>query len=267
MKKLLAPLAALAISAPALADDQFSLTTGIDYSSGKYGNAKSTDIVYIPVTGQYEADKLTLRLTVPYIAISGPGGVVQGFGRVASPTSPNGGGPSFGRPAAGRGTATTTNSGLGDVVAQAGYDVYSTDALILSVVGKVKFGTADANKGLGTGRNDYSAQVDGYYTVVPKTTLFATAGYKVVGAPSGVSVSNVPYGMLGANQKLGEATNAGVMLSYVQSATTAGANQEDVTVYASQKLSKSLKLQASVLKGFANGSPDYGGSLMVTGYF
>jgi hypothetical protein len=38
-------------------------------------------------------------------------------------------------------------------------------------------------------------------------------------------------------------------------------------VYASQKVSKSLKLQVSLLKGFADGSPDYGGGVMITGLF
>jgi tetrahydromethanopterin S-methyltransferase subunit G len=41
MKKLLTALAMLAITVPAVADDQFSLGTGFDYSSGKYGNATS----------------------------------------------------------------------------------------------------------------------------------------------------------------------------------------------------------------------------------
>ena len=111
-----------------------------------------------------------------------------------------------------------------------------------------------------------SAQVDGYYTL-KKTTLLATAGYKIVGAPTGIAVNNVPYGMLGASQKLSDTSSAGVMLSVAKSAFAAGSNLRDVTVYASQKVSKSLKLQASLLKGFADGSPDYGGGVMITGLF
>ncbi len=275
MKIMLPALAALAVSAPAMADSQFSLATGFDYSTGKYGNATSTDILYVPVTAQYETDDLTLKLTVPYISVTGPGGVIRGFGRIVSPTGTNGGAPAFGRP--GRGgmtttvatttTTTTSNSGLGDVVASAGYTVYSANALTLDVVGKIKFGTADANKGLGTGENDYSMQVDGYYTLAQKTTLFATAGYKIVGAPVGVTVNNVPYGMLGASQKVSDATSVGAMLSVVKSPTSVTSDQRDVTVYGVKKLSKQLKIQVSLLKGFANGSPDYGGGAIITGYF
>ncbi len=277
MKTLLSTLAALTISVPVLADDQFSMTTGFDYSTGKYGNAVSTNITYVPLIAQYETDDLTLKLTVPYISVTGPGGVVRGFGRVVSPTSMNGGAPALGRPGRGGGmtttttatttTATTSNSGLGDVVASAAYTAYSDNALILDIVGKIKFGTADANKGLGTGENDYSFQLDGYYTLPGKTTLFATAGYKIVGAPPGITVNNVPYGMIGASQKVSDSTSVGLMLSVVKSATAVSSDQRDVTAFASRKLSKNWKLQANLLKGFADGSPDYGGGLMITAYF
>jgi len=82
MRKKLAALALLAISVPAVADDQFSLGAGFAYSTGKYGNAASTGILYLPVTGKYESGNLTLKLTVPYISVTGPGGVVQGIGRM-----------------------------------------------------------------------------------------------------------------------------------------------------------------------------------------
>ncbi len=261
MKKTLSVLALLAVSAPVLAEDKLSLTTGFDYSTGKYGNATSTDILYVPFTGQYESGNLTLKLTVPYISVTGPGGVIQGFGRVPTTSTSR-----FGRPGAG-GPATSTQSGLGDVIASAGYTFYSGDALSLDAVGKVKFGTADPNKGLGTGMNDYFGEIDGYYTLVEKTTLMATAGYKIVGAPTGVTTNNVPYGMIGLDQKTDETTHIGIMYDQVNSVSPTIADQRDVTVYASQKLSRSLKVQANLMKGFSTSSPDYGGGLMITGYF
>lgn len=263
MRKVLAGLLLLAIAGRVLAADGFSLSTGVDYSTGKYGNAVSTDILYVPVIGKYTADRLSLMLTLPYISITGPGGVIQGYGRMVSPA----GGTGFGRSARGGGLATSTNSGLGDVVTSAGYLVYAADALSLDVVGKIKFGTADENKGLGTGQNDYSAQVDGSFRLHDRTSLFATAGYKVVGAPVGIATNNVAFGTLGVNQQLREGANAGAMVDAAQSAFVTGGAQRDVTVYASQELSRSTSVQASLLKGFADGSPDYGGRIMITGSF
>lgn len=259
MLKRITALALLAISAPAMAEASKSLTTGFDYSTGKYGGTTSTSMLYIPVTGKVQFDYLYLKLTVPYLSVTSMGEVVvRGMGRV----------PAAGKQASGSTSTTavkaTTQSGLGDVVAAAGYTVYETEALALDIAGKIKFGTADANKGLGSGENDYSAQLDGFYTL-QNTSLFATAGYKIVGAPAGVSVNNVAYGTLGFSQKTGNKTSAGMMLDVAQASNPQSDGTREITVFVSNKISSTLKLQASLLKGFSDSSPDYGGGLMLTG--
>ncbi len=264
MKKMVPGVALMVFSAAALADDPFSLSTGFDFSSGTYGNAQSTQILYIPVTAKYQSDDWTLKLTVPYIQISGPGGVIQGFGRITTTSTTSTSGPRFGRNTGG---ASSVNSGLGDIVASADRTVYTGDALTLDLVGKVKFGTADPNKGLGTGQNDYSGQVDATYVVSGATSLLATAGYKIVGAPVGVTVNNVAFGSLGLDQKTSDTTNMGVMFDYVQKVTAVGYDQKDATLYLSEKLSSGLKLQGYVLKGFTYGSPNYGVGGSITGRF
>ncbi len=265
MKKLFAALSLLAISCPSVAEDQLSLGTGFDYSSGTYGNATSTDILYIPVTGKYESDRLTLKLTVPYIRVTGPGGVVRGMGRTGM-TSVGGSRARTGGGMMSTGSSTS-NAGLGDITTSAAYNVYSDDALAFDLVGNIKLGTANASKGLGTGKNDYSAQIDGYYTS-EETTLFGTAGYKVYGSPvAGVTLNNTPYFTIGASEKLSNTSSAGVMLDMAKSSNIFSADQREVTVYLSQKLTPDIKVQAHALKGFSNGSPDFGGGVIITGYF
>lgn len=256
MHKLLATraifaLAMFALAIPAMAEDQFSLGTGFDFSTGKYGAKLATDILYIPVTAKYETDDAFVKLTVPYIAITGPGGVIRGVGLV--------------HPANVR-TVRTTNAGLGDVTTSAGRTVYSGDALSLDLVGNIKFGTADEKKGLGTGKNDYSAEFDGYYSI-DRTTLFATAGYKIYGAPAGVTMHNEPYGTIGASQKLSERESVGLMLDVAKSATPTSGDQREVTFYVSKNTSDHTKVQVNFLKGFATGSPNFGIGAMITGYF
>ncbi len=284
MQKMLAVLAMLAAPMPALAEQalvateqipemedqvpggvngRFSLSAGFDYSSGKYGNTTTTDIFEIPVTGKYQSDRVTLMLTVPYISITGPGGVVPGIGRVRQGAASNSVGSGNSNNTQ---TARTTSSGLGDITASAGYTLYSGDRLDVDMFGNIKFGTADASKGLGTGENDYSAQFDGYYWL-DDTTLFATAGYKVYGSPAGYPLSNVPYGTLGVSQELSDTASAGMMLDAQQSPVPGNANLLDVTVFLSQMTSSSTRLQGYFLKGFSTSSPDYGFGAMVTGYF
>lgn len=247
-------LALLLTSAAVWAETTTSLSTGFDYTSGKYGGTTSTDILYIPVTGKLQSDNLFLKLTVPYLRVTGTGNVVvrgSGMFNMFPKTTT---------------TKTTTQSGLGDIIASAGYIFFENDDLTLDIAGNVKFGTADPNKNLGTGENDYSAQLDGYY-MIASSTLFATAGYKIIGAPAGVTVNNIAYGTLGISQKMGDQVSAGLMLDAAQSSNALSPATRELTVFVANKVSKTLKIQANLMRGYSDSSADYGGGLMVTGYF
>jgi hypothetical protein len=63
------------VIAPA-ADDRFTMGAGVDYSSGTYGGTIATNILYVPVYGKYETGRWLLKLTVPWLRITGPGNVV-----------------------------------------------------------------------------------------------------------------------------------------------------------------------------------------------
>jgi len=244
-------LALLLISTSAWADTYSSLTTGMDISTGKYGGTTSTNILYIPLTGKLQIDDLFLKLTVPYISITSAGsGVVKGMGpfKITS------------------GAKTSTQAGLGDVIASAGYTVLDSEDFILDLVGNIKFGTADANKNLGTGENDYSAQIDGFY-ILNTSTLLATLGYKVIGAPAGVTVNNIGYGSIGVSHKMGKANSAGIALDAAQSSSALSPGARELSVFISNRISPSLKIQANLLKGFSDSSPNIGASLMLTGTY
>jgi hypothetical protein len=238
--------AAALATLPVAADPGFSLTTGLDYSTGKYGGTESTDMLYIPVTGKYEVDKYTLKLTVPYHQVTGPGNVVRDVGQIG-PAS----------------TTRTKQSGLGDIVVAGTYDMYGAHAngTFVDVTAKIKFGTADEAKGLGTGKNDYALQADLYKTL-GKNTVFGTLGYKVMGSPPGVTLNNVFYASLGAGHQYSQETSAGLILNLQEKAFPTGFPQQELTAYVSRKLGKTWKAQAYAVKGFSNGSPDWGAGAM-----
>src|SRR3954469_13903655 len=168
------------------ADGLTTLSTGLDYTTGKYGASESTDILYIPFTGKYEIGPWTAKLVVPWIRITGPGNVVGAPGDTVVL-----GGASTGR---------RTESGLGDVVASAFYNVLNERSAPfgLDLGGKVKLGTADENRGLGTGKNDFSVQADAFKPM-GALTPFASFGYRWYGDPSGVDFKNVFYYSLGTS--------------------------------------------------------------------
>lgn len=235
------------------ADSQATVTTGVDYSSGKYGGTQATDITYIPVIGKYESGPYVFKLTVPYIRVTAPSG-----GTVVS-VDPSG---RLVRRSVG---APTTNSGLGDIVAGLSYNVLndSSTLTVMDITGKIKFGTADDSKGLGTGKMDYAMQADLYKTY-DKTTALATLGYRMMGSPAGVNLNNVWYGSVGGSYKFSQETSGGVMLDLRQASTSSGVEGRELMVYVTQKTSGNTKLQGYVIKGLTDASPDLGIGVMVS---
>ncbi|MFO7650989.1 MAG: hypothetical protein R6X13_06605, partial [bacterium] len=65
----------------------------------------------------------------------------------------------------------------------------SSGNLALDLTGKVKFGTADFDQGLGTGEQDYSLQA-GLFRFFDRFTAIGTAGYTVRGDPDDVDLDD-----------------------------------------------------------------------------
>jgi hypothetical protein len=55
-----------------------SVTSGVHYSTGDYGQAVDTEILYIPVTAKVKYKRWTTKVTIPYLEITGPGAVLAG---------------------------------------------------------------------------------------------------------------------------------------------------------------------------------------------
>ena len=247
---ILGGMAALAASAAWAADgDNFSLATGFDYTTGTYGTTSSTSILSIPVVGMYSTESWVFKLTVPYVRISGAGGVLPDGRRVKATTTKN-----------------TTQSGLGDVIAAASYNLYtgSESGFRVDLTGKVKFGTADT--ALGTGQNDYAAQVDVCQRFDGFTAMGAL-GYEVLGSPAGVSMNNVAYGILGGYYQVTDRTGGGAEMKLSQKPSAIDAEQRELTVYVTHGTDEGLKIRGYVLKGFADGSPDSGFGVLVSSGF
>jgi hypothetical protein len=185
------------------ADGQFSFTTGIDYSTGDYGADEDTDILYIPLTGKYETERWLFRLTVPYLRITGPGAVVLGPDGNPIVVSEEGT------------TRRETNDGLGDVIFGAAYNLLpgTWRGIVLDIGAKVKFPTADEDKGLGTGETDYQLQADVYKTFGAWTAL-ATFGHKWLGDSDDFTLKDVFFGSIGAGYKFSPATSGGLIFDF-----------------------------------------------------
>jgi hypothetical protein len=222
---------------------QWTLSTGFDYTTGKYGQPSSTDILTIPVIGRYDYDLWTFKLIVPWTHVSGPADVVQDVGLLRNGAA---------RP------TRQTESGLGDVVATATRNVLNeSHAVSLDLTGKIKFGTANRNQGLGTGENDYSLQAD-VYKVIEDFTPFVTLGYRILGSPPGLSLNNVWFASGGATYRISAPTAVGAALDLQERSSDTVENVSELTAFITHELDRQWKLQGYVLTGFTHSSPDFG---------
>lgn len=217
-----------------------------DYQ-GRFGTQHTIGIFYDPTFLQYQTSTLRLKLTVPYIAVSHlPVGATVTNGSLTNRTSSQ---------------KTTNASGLGDIWLAVHKTVIPEKGLRPALVPyvKVKFGTASASKGLGTGRNDYEFGLGVNTTIGANMFPFAHVGYRFVGSPPGQNLQNIVTYDAGVSAALTPRNILTVMYSGEQSEQPGYAGPADAIVAWNHNVTAAGSgFQVYLDKGLTNGSANIG---------
>lgn len=224
-----------------------SVTTaslGVDYSEGKYGDTTKSSTSTTSLILKHETGPFTFRANIPWVRATGT------------------------RAAGGdRGALTKqTESGLGDITLGAFYNAYNNSAgkFGFDIGAKVKLPTADDSKSLlTTGETDYSVQTD-VYKSYGTTTVFSTLGWTKKGDPNFVNFRNPWYGSIGVSYKFSASTAFGAAYDYRQKVTSNGDPVSEASLFMTHKLTQQVKLQAYLVGGFSDASPDLGGGAVIS---
>lgn len=231
-----------------LAAPRVSLQTGAHYTTGDYDSGVDTDIWYVPVSAKLEWERAIVRLTVPYIRIHGPGDVVGGIDQPIV--------------VGGAQRERERNSGLGDVVL-AGTWIW--DPLnwmpIVEVTGKVKFPTADEDRGLGTGEFDYSLQLD-LSKPFGRFSPFVTVGYRFLGDPDDFELNDTLFASAGVGIQLTDAVSAGFAYDWYEASTDDVGDAHEIGPYVTWKIGR-FRMQPYAFAGLSSGAADWGGGLQL----
>ena len=239
---------------PVFAEDgpQWSLSTSVNYSVGDYGTGKDTTLVYIPFTlGVSPLDRLWLSMTVPYlhqttqnVVLTGGGVAVRkkGMGKFAQPAT------------------SSSESGLGDVMLKVSYVLLEDKELIPEIAPyvKIKFPTADKDRGLGTGEFDETVGVDVSKRLVDSLFGYVTVAYTFIGSPPGTDLRNSFGWSLGAAYTVIQPLS---VFAFLDGATAIARGEDDpleLRVGAEFRVMKALKLTGAVTRGLSKGSADWG---------
>jgi hypothetical protein len=261
LRSTILDLAALVLVASAYAPmrtcaDDFGFRVGVggEYSSGDYGGQDSINETYLPVNFIYDAPRVTFRVTVPYLSVRAPEGTIT--------EGPDG------ETVVGEGPVRT-ESGIGDVIAA--LTVY--DVLVLGegdyamdLTGKVKFGTADEDDGLGTGQNDYSIETN-LFRFFDQLTILGVGGYVVRGDPPDVDLQNGFYASLGGTYRVTDRARAGLFYDYREASLERSDALQEISATLSSRLGTNWWASAYVLAGIGDASPDWGAGLSLTAGF
>jgi len=259
--RVLLPSALFLAIGAARADDGVAVGIGADYSSGDYGSDITTTIWNVPVVGRYTSGNWTFKGVLPWLRVEGDPTVLPGLGNVgtvnpAGRTRGNSGGVV---PVA---TTSSTASGIGDLRLTGTYSFDTGTPLGVDLSTNVKIATADEDKGLGTGANDYGLALD-LYGKVGRTTLFGGVGYTRLGESDFIDTNNVFNAGFGAMWAAGVG-NLGVGYDWRAAASDTADDRSEVTAFYSIPASDALKWQLYATKGLSDGSPDWGGGASMT---
>lgn len=249
---------------------QYAVGIGFDASTGTFGTDSTSTYVSVPfVVDWFPTERIDLELTVPLIyqntentGVAATGGTVKGTAR----RTMGGGGYSYtgaGAALAGGGVADDSVSGLGDITLTGGYALVldSETTPYIRPTFYVKFPTADDTKGLSTGKFDVgpglavSKWLGNWQPFAEGRYIFQGASYDETGA----------LNFLTADAGVGYSCSDSLFVSlYGRSGSRLFDGMEaplDARLKVLWRFGERTYTEAYALKGFSDGSPDYGGGV------
>lgn len=281
------------ICAPAFAEEQkktdgerapesWRLSTGVNYSTGSYGEVSDTKVISAPVGLKFTNGNFSLRVSVPYVQVDGPGSLIQtpeGSGSGSSGGSggrSNNSGPgssNSGSGSSGSGgvevddsnglPVNSKRSGFGDVVVAATYSFDLGSDFYIDASGKVKLPTASTAKRLGTGEVDVTTGLDLVKSVGP-ATFYIHGRRKFAGKPAASLIRSTWGAGAGASVKAGKSVTIGADYDWQQSALIGNQASSDITAWANARLTRKINLSLFGSTGLNSNSADFAGGIGIS---
>lgn len=266
------------------ASGQITVGTGLEYVTGDYGKATSTDEWQIPLNATYRSGPWRLRGSLPLRRVEGVTSVTEQEARdatdedfVGEDDDDDGAGAGGGGGAAGR-AGKRTQSGIGDLTLSAFYLLLepTRNTVGAEVGARIKLPMAsDSQCYLTNGAVDVSVQADVFQSV-GALDPFATVGWTKRGDPerrdsacnptglSRVNLRNPFYLGVGAGYRVSDVTTMRLEYEFRQKLRATSDPRSEARFTVQQRLSDDLRVGGYAILGFTDNSPDWGLGVSVT---
>lgn len=246
----------LVAAGPVSAQDRlrFSLSSSFNYSTGDYGTSEDTELIYVPFTFGVKLDRFAVAVTVPYlrqtsqiVTLTGGGVAVRKEKKAQAAQE------------------TDTESGLGDVLLRASFVLLPEQPVWPEITPylKIKFPTADEDRGLGTGEFDETIGVDLSKTFLDRFAAFLTLAYTFIGSPAGSDLDDTFGWSVGLAYAIARPVTVFAFLDGATAISSGQDNPLELRVGAEWRLTDIVRLTGAVTKGLSDGSADWGVSASV----
>ena len=241
---------------------QWRMSMTVNYSSGHYGTDEKTTILYVPLTIKRLFKDGDISLSIPYVRISGTGAarLVGGRGTRSSNVTGNeeaGGGK---KPGDNPSSSRTTDSGLGDVILRGRYYLIEERGSVplVALIARIKFPTADADRGLGTGEFDEGVGAELTKRLSERWLAYLDGGYNWIGDAPGANFNNQWWYDLGVGHDFTDNLHLSLFYEEYRALVDDVNNSRDVLMAVDYTAGTGVHMTGSFLVGLSNGAPNYG---------
>lgn len=279
----------------------FTLSTGVSYSSGDYGELEDTEVIAIPISASYRYGDLRVRISIPWVQVNGPGSLLSTPDLFDGGGDSSGQGRGRGRGRSGEGdrssnsgsgsggdieveddddlvddddvtdddgfaAADNQRSGFGDVNISVAYSVELGETTWFEPSVRVKIPTASRSDRLGTGEVDFTLAAD-LVQQVGDATVYVHGRRRFVGQPEGSTIGSTWGAGAGVSYYAGGGFSVGADYSWQESAFDGRPASSDVSAWVSTRLGSGFRITAYGGSGLNSNSADIFGGLTLSRRF
>jgi len=230
--------------------EHFQIITGFSYLEGDFGTGTTAQTIYMPFTLRYLGERFDLGLNIPFVykdssaAIS----IIDGRPiRIRDDPISN--------------VIELFAPGVGDLSLKGRlylFDDPGTDSFLPAITptARVKFPTADASEGLGTGEYDFGfgleldKQVEIFF-------LFADFSYTFIGDPPGTNLRDQIAVGSGVGYQIFQSLSASVAYAWSRSLVSGTDDPMDIITNVSWRITRTFTWTPFASFGLTDGSPDF----------